>query len=364
MKSFRATLVLGLAMSLMTNAIAKQLTIGSSAPKLDVSAWVKGTPVKTFKRGQVYVVEFWATWCGPCKDSILHITQMAKKYGPKANFIGVSIWEKGEDIPGKAKKFVEDMGAKMDYNVALDNGNAMAETWMAAAGQDGIPTAFIVNQEGQIAWLGHPLEGMDKVLDKVIEGKYDVKAAKDKHDALMEYQTRMAAAMEKGRSEMFAGSKLYESGKTAEAEATWAKVEKDYPRLQTEIMWTKMVTYVGHNRPFRARTLAKTMIRSGDAHKLEVAAQFALHIVERNPSPSDKQLATNIADEISKLTLSDSGVCHMIAEVAALCGNWTTAIERVSRGIALLEKDKFAHKDRKKFMSDELARYNKMNGQS
>jgi thiol-disulfide isomerase/thioredoxin len=56
------------------------LKIGDPAPPLAVSKWVKGTPVKKLGDGQVHVVEFWATWCGPCKVSIPHLTELAKKY--------------------------------------------------------------------------------------------------------------------------------------------------------------------------------------------------------------------------------------------------------------------------------------------
>jgi len=67
--------------------------------------------------------------------------------------------------------FVEDMGDKMDYRVALDavpegkdaQDGAMSKNWMGAADQNGIPTAFIVNGDGVIAWIGHPMR-MDKPL--------------------------------------------------------------------------------------------------------------------------------------------------------------------------------------------------------
>src|SRR5687767_8058847 len=53
---------------------------GDSAPKLSVDKWVKGEPVKEFEKGKVYVVEFWATWCGPCITSIPHVTKLQAKY--------------------------------------------------------------------------------------------------------------------------------------------------------------------------------------------------------------------------------------------------------------------------------------------
>jgi len=160
---------------------ASALTIGSTAPPMAVGEWVKGQPVK-LGDGKLHVVEFWATWCGPCKVSIPHLTELAKKYAGKADFTGVSVWEvnRGADastVPAKVKTFVDTMGTKMDYHVARDKDDVMAKTWMEAAAQDGIPTAFVVDKDGKIAWIGHPMGGLDEALGKIIAGKYDRAAA-------------------------------------------------------------------------------------------------------------------------------------------------------------------------------------------
>jgi thiol-disulfide isomerase/thioredoxin len=132
------------------------LAVGSPAPKLQVGEWVKGAPV-TITPGKVHVVEFWATWCGPCRESVPHLTKLAKKYAGHTKFVGVSVGEEGEDIPGQVKDFVRRMGKQMEYHVARDDAkNTMMKTWFRAAGQTGIPVAFIVNRKGKIAWIGYP----------------------------------------------------------------------------------------------------------------------------------------------------------------------------------------------------------------
>lgn len=159
----------------------ESLGIGDPAPKLEVNEFVKGEPVKEFKAGQVYVVEFWATWCGPCKATIPHLSKLQKEHGNKAIFIGVSILERN---PEKVVPFVKEMGEKMEYRVCTDkvgkgedaDEGAMAKNWMTAAEQEGIPTAFIVNGEGKIAWIGHPTE-LDKTLEEVVAGTYDMNKA-------------------------------------------------------------------------------------------------------------------------------------------------------------------------------------------
>src|SRR5262245_9646167 len=71
------------------------LTVGDKPPALEVSAWVKGDAVKSFESGKVYVVEFWATWCPPCRKSIPHLTELQAKYKEKGvTIVGVSVWER------------------------------------------------------------------------------------------------------------------------------------------------------------------------------------------------------------------------------------------------------------------------------
>ncbi len=192
-----------------SSAIAAEESVlmpGSKAPALTVSKWVKGNKVEKYNPDQVYVVEFWATWCGPCKTSIPHLTKLQKEYGDKVKIIGVSVWENGEDIPGQVQKFVDGYAEKMDYTVAIDmytdptdrNSGIMSQTWMNGAKRQGIPSSFVLKGD-QVMWIGHPMQ-MDDALKAVVEGKFDLEASKKEYAIYVEnilaeekMQARMAA---------------------------------------------------------------------------------------------------------------------------------------------------------------------------
>jgi len=159
-----------------TSAIT--LRIGDPAPELKVT-WLKGTPVESIAKDKIYVVEFWATWCGPCKLAMPHLSELAKQYEGKVTFIGVDVWEKGfqektyETFLPSLKEFIASMGDKMAYNVAMDNNDLyMANKWMTASGQGGIPATFLI-KDGKIIWIGHPIK-LDKILEDVLADTYDM----------------------------------------------------------------------------------------------------------------------------------------------------------------------------------------------
>jgi thiol-disulfide isomerase/thioredoxin len=147
------------------------LKVGDSAPKLQVGSWVQGKPVEGFEAGKAYLVEFWATWCGPCITSIPHLDALHRKFKDRGLVvIGQNVWEHDESL---VEPFVRKMGEKMTYRVALDDKSqqskgAMAVTWMEAADRKGIPVAFLVNREGRIVWVGHPMALEEHTIESLL----------------------------------------------------------------------------------------------------------------------------------------------------------------------------------------------------
>ena len=150
------------------------LSIGSKAPIPEISDFVRGEKPTFFEPGKVYVIEFWATWCPPCRQSMPHLTKLAEDMKSKGVVIvGVSD-EKVETVRTFLEK--DEWKQKARYTLATDPDRSTHRAYMEASGQGGIPTAFIV-KEGVVQWIGHPME-MDAPLAKIVDGTWDPKTAK------------------------------------------------------------------------------------------------------------------------------------------------------------------------------------------
>lgn len=112
-------------------------------------------------KGKVVVVDFWATWCGPCIASFPGMQKMANKYkeDPNVKFIFIDTWERVED----KKKTVQDFitSKKYTFDVLLDNDNKVVEQFKV----EGIPTKFVIDKNGKIRFKSVGFSGSD---DKLI----------------------------------------------------------------------------------------------------------------------------------------------------------------------------------------------------
>jgi len=320
---------------------ADGLGIGDTAPKLEVKEFVKGDAVKEFEKGKIYVVEFWATWCGPCRESIPHVSELQKNYKDVV-FMGVSVWESDQ---GNVKPFVEKMGDKMAYRVAMDdvpeNGKSkgkMADNWMAAAGQNGIPAAFIVNGDGKIAWIGHPMS-MDKPLAQIVEGKWDLKAAAE--------EQRQEAATRKKLTEL--RGKL----RTAQGEGPKAVLEvldeafKEEPALEKMLALQKFAILGEVGDCEKTLAYGKKLVNEQYKDNTQGLNFVAWTIVDPKgkvkADASLKSLALEAAKKADELAKGkDAGVADTLAAAYFANGDTTKAVETQERAVKLAEGTRLA----------------------
>ena len=133
--------------------------------KLD---WIKGEAPKEWEPGKVYILECWATWCGPCVAAIPHVDGLYDKYSSKGlRVIGVNVWEDGKE---KVADFVAEKGDGMSYPVAYTGkGGAFETEWLKPAEVKGIPHAFVV-KDGKVLLAAHPVQLTDGMIEGLLAG--------------------------------------------------------------------------------------------------------------------------------------------------------------------------------------------------
>lgn len=171
--------------------------VGDPAPTLRGLKWVQGEAFETFEPGKVYVVDFWATWCGPCIAFIPELNGIHNDYMARdVRVIGVSIWENARatdanvDLLQRVKNFVKGR-RDMSYAIAFDDASGViAQRWMNGAGRVSIPTVFLIDKQGRVAWVGHPRMGLKEKLDELLDGKLDSATAQAESQAREDLRRR------------------------------------------------------------------------------------------------------------------------------------------------------------------------------
>ncbi len=150
---FLATVLFATASTLAAE-ISPESLVGKPLPALTGLDYFKARPALG---GKPAIVEFWATWCPPCRKSIPHLNEIYKKYGSKGlQVLGIT------DEPNQTiRAFVKNI--PIDYPVATAR-NTVLEKF----GISSVPRAFLVDKTGKVVWQGHPMELEEAEIEKLL----------------------------------------------------------------------------------------------------------------------------------------------------------------------------------------------------
>jgi thiol-disulfide isomerase/thioredoxin len=108
-------------------------------------------------------IDFWATWCGPCRAAIPHVNELTEKYGQDILFVGISDEKEAEFTAGMKKQKLK--AGDFKYPLAIDPAATLKEKFF---GIRGIPHMAIFSADGIVRWQGHPMSLQEEDIDKLV----------------------------------------------------------------------------------------------------------------------------------------------------------------------------------------------------
>lgn len=141
---FRRLLMSGIAVACMSTASAGELS--GAAPGFDLAAMDGGRVALEDLRGQVVMVNFWATWCGPCREEMPHLEALYQRYSDLGfTLLGVNV---EEDSSG-ADEFLSE--TPVSFPILFDPGNQVSELYDVVA----MPSTVLIDRSGNMRFIHH-----------------------------------------------------------------------------------------------------------------------------------------------------------------------------------------------------------------
>jgi thiol-disulfide isomerase/thioredoxin len=317
-----------------------ELMIGDKAPKLQTGEWIQGEPVRMFDSNHVYILEFWATWCGPCIASIPHLNELWEQFKDNGVIvIGQDVWDSDEAVT----PFVKKMGGKMTYRVALDDkthdpdGLMSSIWWKRKINNHGIPHAFVINKDGVIAWIGHPMGLQKQVLDDILSGHYDLAQAAAGYKRDLEENNKMQDLQRK----VFAA---VDNKKWDEAESALNETLAAFPRLENSFAWMRLRILLGQKKHDEAYQFAESFgaSRPKDFDRLNALAWTLLN--EERVEPRGLDVAAKLAARANDSSGgTNAKILDTLARAQFMTGKTNEAVATQKSAVAAAPEEEKNH---------------------
>jgi hypothetical protein len=132
------------------------------APALELSGWMNGNISRNAWNGNIVVVDFWATWCGPCRKSIPHNNELFNRYKDRGVFIVGACCSGGRGGQERMGEVVTQLGLEYPTAQAADS---FVDTWNVSF----FPTYAIVDRKGDLRALGVSPDYVEPIIQALLE---------------------------------------------------------------------------------------------------------------------------------------------------------------------------------------------------
>lgn len=255
----RILLVLLLSLPAVLLAVGTNF-VGQKPPELQVREWLntkEGYRLSEL-RGKAVLLDFWATWCPPCRRAMPHLQKLYEKYSKK----GLIVIALSAETRSKVEPFIKQN--RYTFPVALDDSRKTNRSY----GIKSIPTTYLLGPTGRVVWQGNPLnKELDGVVEKVMR---DVEGfASDKLLALefeltieKELSKRLKTALRYAKQGKYASAvrtaaKVLKSGKASDEEKKDATYLVERIELHGERLLAKAELLIEKKRYLEAEELLK-----------------------------------------------------------------------------------------------------------
>lgn len=166
------------AVGVRARGLSYPLGPGDPAPPLMVSQYVHGDAIDSLDEGHIYVVKFWATFCGTCLQTMPYLAELQEKYADDVTMIGVTTEdaETISDFLNQTSCSDEKWSEVINCRIALDDHQKTQDAWCKASEHENLPFVVIVGRTGLIEWMGHPASMLGP-LEAIVNGEWDFKVA-------------------------------------------------------------------------------------------------------------------------------------------------------------------------------------------
>jgi len=332
----------------------KELEIGDLAPPLVIEKWVKGEGFSKFEPGKIYVLEFWATWCGPCVASIPQLTELQLQY-KDAGVVVVGVTSPdAKNTLDAVTSLVAEKGEGMNYSVAWDTQRQTLDAYLKASRQNYIPCVFLIDREGRLAFIGHPSK-IDQPLKQLADGTFDLNTAAEQYKA--DVAKRMTE-QEKSREARRYGERFAQACEAKDWEAAVAAYDEGAP-LSNKFAFEAAVGRNESDGKFKilllllkdyakASKFGNELVDGIAAESPNMLNQIAWTIVDpkNNVENKDLKLAMRAAELADQLTQHrDAAIVDTLARVYFWQGDLAKAVDLQTKAVKLATQDQGSNVD-------------------